>query len=136
MRGLNPRQVEAFRAVVLTGGVGMAAKLINVTQPAVSRMIRDLQQQLGLTLFERRGTGLVPTSEALSLYAEVERAFVGLDRISQMATELRTRRAGFLRIAALPALANGFLPRFAGQFLMGWMPPPDGIEVCHAGDVA
>ncbi len=35
----------------------MAAKLINVTQPAVSRMIRDLQQQLGLTLFERRGHG-------------------------------------------------------------------------------
>ncbi|MDP1748223.1 MAG: LysR substrate-binding domain-containing protein [Reyranella sp.] len=117
MRGLNPRQVEAFRAVVLTGGVGMAARLINVTQPAVSRMIRDLQRQLGLTLFERRGTGLVPTSEALSLYAEVERAFVGLERISQMATELRTRRAGFLRIAALPALANGFLPRFAGRFL-------------------
>ena len=80
-------------------------------------MIRDLQQDLGLVLFERRGTGLVPTSEALSLYAEVERAFVGLERIAQMATELRTRRAGFLRIAALPALANGFLPRFVGQFL-------------------
>ena len=41
----------------------------------------------------------------------------GLERIAQMATELRTRRAGFLRIAALPALANGFLPRFVGQFL-------------------
>jgi len=117
MRGLNPRQIEAFRAVVLTGSVGAAASLINVTQPAVSRMIRDLQQHLGLMLFERRGTGLVPTSEALSLYAEVERAFVGLERISQMATELRTRRAGFLRIAALPALANGFLPRFVGRFL-------------------
>ena len=117
MRGLNPRQIEAFRAVVLTGGVGAAASLINVTQPAVSRMIRDLQSHLGLVLFERRGTGLVPTSEALSLYAEVERAFVGLERIAQMATELRTRRAGFLRIAALPALANGFLPRFVGRFL-------------------
>ena len=117
MRPLNPRQIEAFRAVVLTGTVGAAANLINVTQPAVSRMLRDLQQHLELTLFERRGTGLVPTSEALSLYAEVERAFVGLDRISQMATELRTRRAGFLRIAALPALANGFLPRFVGRFL-------------------
>ena len=105
MRGLNPRQIEAFRAVVMTGGVGAAAALINVTQPAVSRMIRDLQRHLGLALFERRGTGLVPTSEALSLYAEVERAFVGLERIEQMATELRTRRAGFLRIAALPALA-------------------------------
>ena len=117
MRGLNPRQIEAFRAVVMTGGVGAAAALINVTQPAVSRMIRDLQRHLGLALFERRGTGLVPTSEALSLYGEVERTFVGLERIEQMATELRTRRAGFLRIAALPALANGFLPRFVGQFL-------------------
>ena len=55
MRGLNPRQVEAFRAVVLTGGVGMAAKLINVTQPAVSRMIRDLQQQLGLRWVQAPG---------------------------------------------------------------------------------
>src|SRR4030095_1058130 len=117
MRGLNPRQIEAFRAVILTGGVGAAASLINVTQPAVSRMMRDLQSHLGLTLFERRGTGLVPTSEALSLYAEVERAFVGLDRIEQMATELRTRRAGFLRIAALAALANGLLSGFCGEFL-------------------
>ena len=118
MRGLNPRQIEAFRAVVLTGGIGSAANLINVTQPAVSRLIRDLQQHLGLTLFERRGTGLVPTSEALSLYAEVERAFVGLERIAQTASELRARSAGFLRIAGLPALANGFLPRFVGQFLV------------------
>ena len=117
MRGPNPRQIEAFRAVVLTGGVSAAAALLNVTQPAVSRMIRDLQSQLGLVLFERRGTGLVPTSEGLSLYAEVERAFVGLERIAQTAAELRSRRAGFLRIAAMPALANGFLPRFVGQFL-------------------
>ena len=114
---MDVKLLEAFRAVVLTGGVGSAANLINVTQPAVSRMIRDLQRQLGLTLFERRGTGLVPTGEALSLYAEVERAFVGLERISEMATQLRTRGAGFLRIAALPALANGFLPRFVGRFL-------------------
>ena len=117
MRGLNPRQIEAFRAVVLTGSVSAAASLINVTQPAVSRLIRDLQHRLGLTLFERRGTGLVPTSEALSLYGEVERAFVGLDRIEQTASELRLRRAGLLRIAALPALSNGFLPRFVGRFL-------------------
>ena len=50
MRGPNPRQIEAFRAVVLTGGVGAAASLINVTQPAVSRLIRDLQSHLGLVL--------------------------------------------------------------------------------------
>jgi DNA-binding transcriptional LysR family regulator len=117
VRTLNSRQVEAFRAVMLAGGVGAAASLINVTQPAVSRLIRDLQQHLGLRLFERRGARLVPTSEALSLYAEVERSFVGLDRIAETAADLRTRRSANLRIAALPALSNGFLPRFVGGFL-------------------
>lgn len=116
MRGLNPRQIEAFRALILAGSVGSAANVLSISQPAVSRMIRDFQHSVGLVLFERRGTRLVPTSEALSLYAEVERTFVGLEHIAKTATELRTRRTGFLRVAALPALANGFLPRFAGQF--------------------
>jgi DNA-binding transcriptional LysR family regulator len=116
-RTLNPRQIEAFRAMMLAGGATDAAKLMGVTQPAISRMIRDLQLALDLKLFERRGARLVPTGEARGLYAEVERSFVGLDRIAAAATELRTRRAGILRIASLPALANGFLPRFVGKFL-------------------
>lgn len=116
-RALNPRQIEAFRAMMVTGGVTDAAKLMGVTQPAVSRMIRDLQLAVDLKLFERRGARLVPTGEARALYAEVERSFLGLDRIAAAAGELRTRRAGILRIASLPALANGFLPGFVGKFL-------------------
>src|SRR5438270_8015126 len=114
---LNPRQLEAFRAVMLTGSMSAAADMIGVTQPAMSRLIRDLQRSLDLKLFEKRGARLVPTGEAHSLYREVERSFVGLDRIGQAAIELRQRRAGALRVAALPALANGFLPRFMGAFL-------------------
>lgn len=117
MAAPNSRQVEAFRALMLSGTVTAAADMMRVTQPAVSRLVRDLQYGLGLKLFERRGARLVPTPEARSLYAEVERSFVGLDRIAQAAAELRTGRAGVLRIAAMPALANGFLPRFTGRFM-------------------
>ena len=113
----NPRQIEAFRALMLTGSTVRAAEQMHVTQPAVSRLVRDLQQALGLTLFERRGARLVPTREAIALFAEVERSYVGLDRIAQSARHLRERRAGVLRVAAMPALCNGFLPRFAGAFL-------------------
>jgi DNA-binding transcriptional LysR family regulator len=70
-----------------------------------------------MELFERRGTGLVPTAAATALYTEVERSFVGLERITAAAEEIRSRRTGTLRIAALPALSNGYLPRLAGQFL-------------------
>jgi predicted nucleic acid-binding Zn-ribbon protein len=51
-------------------------------------------------LFERRGNRLEPTAEATHLFAEVERTFVGLSRISQFADELRTRRAGLPERAA------------------------------------
>jgi len=114
---LQSRQVEAFRALMLTSSTVRAAESLHVSQPAVSRLVRDLQEALGLALFERRGTRLVPTSEAIALYAEVERSFVGLDRIAQAARDLRERRAGVLRVAAMPALCNGVLPRFVGLFL-------------------
>jgi DNA-binding transcriptional LysR family regulator len=118
MARINSRQVEAFRAVMLSGSVTEAAKLMAVTQPAVSRLLRDFQALLKMELFERRGSGLVPTAAASALFMEVERSFVGLDRISAAAEEIRTRRTGTLRIAALPALANGYLPRLAGRFVM------------------
>jgi DNA-binding transcriptional LysR family regulator len=114
---INLRQVEAFRAVMLSGSVTGAAALMGVTQPAVSRLIRDLQLVLKVPLFEKRGTGLVPTAAATALYTEVERSFTGLDRIAAAADEIRNRRTGMLRVAALPALSNGFMPRFAGRFL-------------------
>jgi len=117
MSRINHRQIEAFRAVILTGTTTDAAAHMGVTQPAISRLLRDLQHGLDLRLFERQGTRLVPTSEALTLYAEVERSFIGLARIGNVALELKERRAGLVRIAAMPSLINGFLPRFVGGFL-------------------
>jgi DNA-binding transcriptional LysR family regulator len=118
MARINSRQVEAFRAMMLTGSVTEAAAVMAVTQPAVSRLLRDFQALLKMKLFEKRGTGLVPTAAATALYTEVERSFVGLERITAAAEEIRSRRTGTLRVAALPALANGYLPRLIGHFLI------------------
>jgi DNA-binding transcriptional LysR family regulator len=95
-----------------------AAVVMAVTEPAVSRLLRDFQALLKMKLFEKRGTGLVPTAGATALYTEVERSFGGLERITAAAEEIRSRRTGTLRVAALPALANGYLPRLIGHFLM------------------
>jgi DNA-binding transcriptional LysR family regulator len=114
---LNPRQIEAFRAVMLMGRMTSAAELLGVTQPAISRLVRDLEAALDLLLFERRGNQLVPTPDATTLYGEVERSFIGLKRIAEVAGDIRARRAGPLRIIAMPALASGFVPRFVGRFM-------------------
>lgn len=114
---INARQVEAFRAVMLTGGMTSAAELAGVTQPAISRLVRDLEIRLGLVLFERRGNQILPTRDASTLLTEVERSFVGLSRIAETARAIRGLAAGSLRIVAMPAIASGVLPRFVGRFV-------------------
>lgn len=114
---LKHRQVEAFRAVIISGSMSTAADIMGITQPAVSRLIRDLEYETRLDLFERSGGRLVATGDAMALYREVDRSFVGLERIADLARDLRERRGGSLRVAALPGLANGFLPAFAADFL-------------------
>ncbi|MFM2476883.1 LysR substrate-binding domain-containing protein [Celerinatantimonas sp. MCCC 1A17872] len=114
---LNLRQVEAFRAVMLTGQITAAAELLFVTQPAVSRLIADFERATGLHLFERRGNRLLPTSAAFTLMREVQNSFVGLDRIARAAQDIGRNFAGTLRIYAMPALASGMLARYLGSFL-------------------
>lgn len=114
---MNLRQVEAFRAVMLTGQMTAAAELMLVTQPAISRLIKDFEHATKLQLFERRGSHIVPTQEAKTLWKEVDRAFTGLNHIANLAADISRQAAGTLRIVAMPALANGLLPRFLAKFL-------------------
>ena len=106
---LKPRQVEAFRSVMMTGGITAAADALNVTQPAVSRLIRDLEEIVEITLFERVGARLVPTVEATQLFREVERLYLGLDQIAQAADDIRRHKNTVLRIASVTSLVRPYL---------------------------
>jgi DNA-binding transcriptional LysR family regulator len=106
---LKPRQVEAFRAVMMAGGITAAAEAMNVTQPAVSRLIRDLEDVVGMTLFERIGARLVPTAEATQFYREVERLYLGLDQIARSAADIRLHKNTVLRIGSVTSLVRPYL---------------------------
>jgi DNA-binding transcriptional LysR family regulator len=106
---LKPRQVEAFRAVMMAGGITAAAETMNVTQPAVSRLIRDLEDIVQMTLFERVGARLVPTAEAAQLYREVERLYLGLDQIAQAADDIRLHKNTVLRVGSVTSLVRPYL---------------------------
>jgi DNA-binding transcriptional LysR family regulator len=115
-RRINHRQLEAFLAVMNSGTVTAAAERLFITQPAASRLIRDLESSIGFPLFERHKGRLLPTVEAQALYQEVERSFTGLDKILRTAEDIRSHNLGALRIAAMPALALSFLPRIIALF--------------------
>ena len=115
-RMIRVRQIEVFQAVMVQGGITRAAEALHVTQPAVTRLIRDLETETGLTLFQRKGNRVYPTPEAEQLYGEVQRSFIGLSQVDEFARALQKGHRGALRIACMPALSIGFLPRFAADF--------------------
>lgn len=99
------------------GSATAAADALHITQPAVSRLIAELERQVGLVLFDRKARGLQPTKDALLLYEEVTRSFRALDRIAETAEAIRSRRTGHLRVIALHTYSDGIVAHALGRFL-------------------
>jgi DNA-binding transcriptional LysR family regulator len=73
MRGLNPDHLRAFADVIERGSFSAAAEHLNLTQPAVSLQVKQLEQRLGLRLIERVGRRVTPTAAGTELLAHVRR---------------------------------------------------------------
>ncbi len=110
------RQLEIFQAIYRAGGVSSAARLLGMSQPAVSYLLASLERSLDVKLFNRERGRLRPTREGVSLATEVERHFVGLETIARMAATLRDQEAGQLNIGVLPALGYTLFPRVVAKF--------------------
>ncbi len=132
---INLRQVEAFRAVFQTGSMTAAGALMGITQPAVSRLIRDLEAEIRLPLFDRRSGKVTATPDAVALYREVQRSFHGLDRIVRVAAELGGRREGDLRIAASFAPSFYGLPTVLSRFRRDWPGVRLSLKTCSSPEV-
>lgn len=116
MARVTYRQIEAFRAVMISGTTSGAANILCISQPAVSRLLSDFEDTVGVQMFERQKKRLVPTPEARFFYEEVERTFVSLEHLSRAAEELRGFHLGSLRVASMPAASVEFLPSVARRF--------------------
>ena len=114
---LHPRQLEAFRAVMLSGGMAAATELLHISQPAISRLIRDFEGSVGMKLFERVGNRLIPCDEAITLYREVDRFYVGMDRIAKVAENIRAVKGGSIRIGVVSALETSCMDEIVARFL-------------------
>jgi len=113
---LNHRQILAFRAVMIGGGMTAAGRILHISQPAVTRLVRDLEQDLDLVLFNRKWSGVQPTAEAIELFREVEKYVGSLERVRDSADQLKKKQGQKLRIAAMSTLSVGALPEAIRRF--------------------
>jgi DNA-binding transcriptional LysR family regulator len=110
-RRLNIRQIEAFKAVMENGTVSRAALLLNISQPAMSKLIAHLEADTGLKLFDRRKGRLAPNEFAARLYDEVDRIFAGVRQVENAVDAIHREAQGHLAIGVMPALAGPFIQR-------------------------
>jgi DNA-binding transcriptional LysR family regulator len=117
---MNFRQLEAFRATMKTGSVSAAANAMYISQPSVSRLLKELEYSIGIQLFYHQKGKFNPTREAELLFEEVDRSFVGLETIKNVAGQISNLSMGRLRLGFPPALSVSLLPesvnRFANQY--------------------
>lgn len=113
---MNFRQLEIFRAVMISGSASRASELLNVTQPAVSRSIAELEAAVGFALFDRVRGRLVPTPESQMFFRDVSASFLSLDRLRSAAARIRDFGSGSIRIASLAALGSTLVPRAIRAF--------------------
>jgi DNA-binding transcriptional LysR family regulator len=124
---LDSRQVTAFIAVATHGSLGRAAEALHITQPALSRIIKRLEDGLGVALFERNAKGmrLSAFGEALLPRARLlqQESLRAMEEIQAM----RGLSKGIIRVGAIGSIASSILPLAIQQVLARW--PKLRIEV-------
>ncbi|MDA0333475.1 MAG: LysR family transcriptional regulator, partial [Proteobacteria bacterium] len=108
-------QLKAFNAVMQTGSITGAAKQMLVSQPSVTRLIRDLELNLGFTLFVRQGRGIIATVEARRFHLAVESTFLNIERLDDLAASIRKKAVGRISIGVIPTFSTSLLPKVLGQ---------------------
>ncbi|WP_299345298.1 LysR family transcriptional regulator [uncultured Maritalea sp.] len=104
------RHIEIFHTIMVEGSISGAAKVLNISQPAVSTALRHAEDQLGFQLFHRQGKRIVPSHEAKLLFAHTETLMQQVDRVSQICENINEGIGLTIKIGVVPALSFQLLP--------------------------
>lgn len=107
---MDLKQLEAFAAVMSAGSITGAAKLLGRSQPALTRMIQDLETSLGFGLLHRAGPRVTPTEQGLRFHQEVEPVMAWLRQLRERADAIALDRPRSLSVASIASFSVGMLP--------------------------
>jgi DNA-binding transcriptional LysR family regulator len=113
---MDIRQLRVLRLVLDTGSVSEAARLLNISQPAVSKTIALVESEMDLRLFERVQGRLIPTTQVHALCSDIDRLLADLASVKQTVRELRDGKRGQVKIAATPTVTASVLPAAIASF--------------------
>lgn len=104
------KHIEAFSAVISTGSFSAAARQLGVSQPAISQLIKVLEEAIGAPLFIRRNGAIFPTNRAETLREDAISLLAHLDRFQAQLSYGRTGLLSTIRLSASMSIASEILP--------------------------
>ena len=113
---LTTRQMRAFRYVARTQNFTRAAELAHMTQAGLSILVREMERQLGVRLFDRTTRAVQLTPAGKRLAPVIERVLVELDGVTEEISSLGETVRQTLRIAATPLVSSDLLPHLLAVF--------------------
>jgi len=141
---IDPRAIRTFLAVVRSNSISGGARLLNISQPSVSNAIAQLEQALGVSLFERSRTGIILTPEGEALLHRAE-SIDSLLRDAEVEVKLASAGVlGPLRVGGTPGALVSLLPDAVrlleariGQFALHVVERPDHdlVAMLHRGEI-
>jgi DNA-binding transcriptional LysR family regulator len=108
---LTLRQIEVIRAIMVTGTVGGAARLLNVSSPGISRVMKHAEVSVGVKLFNRKGGRYSPTREADTIFNQINGVYDKVEDLQFVISRIKRGASIELKIASVPSIANVMVPR-------------------------
>ena len=114
------RQLRAFTTIVSAGSLGRAAEVLHVTQPALSRIIKRLEDEVGAPLFERHSKGMQLTTIGQALLPHAALLQREADYAREEIDAMRGLAKGTIRVGAVGSIASYVLPLAVGNVVARW----------------
>ena len=108
---LTLRQIEVIRAIMVTGTVGGAARLLNVSSPGISRVMKHAEASVGVKLFGRRGGRYSPTREANAIFNQINGVYDKVEDLQFIISRIKRGADIELKVGSVPSIANVMVPR-------------------------
>lgn len=114
------RHLAAFTSIAATGSLGRSAEALHITQPALSRTIKRLEETVGEELFERHSKGMQLTDIGRALLPHAELLLLEASHATEEIRALQGLAKGVIRVGAVGSIASSVLPQAVGEVLKRW----------------
>src|SRR5580692_5505057 len=108
---LTLRQIEVIRAILVTGTVGGAARLLNVSSPGISRVMKHAEAMAGIRLFSREAGRYSPTREASAIFSQINEVYDKVEDLQFVISRMTRGTGAELKLGSVPSIGQVMIPR-------------------------